>query len=346
MHSRTFRAAVLEKINGELTLENLEVPDLHRGQVLVRVLYTSICASQIFEITGGRGEDPYLPHLLGHEGYGEVIQIGEGVERFRLGDRVILTWIKQKGIECKPIIFRTINNKLINAGRVTTFSELTVVSENRLFHAPEISKEETLPLLGCAALTGAGMVYGSVEELDRVLVIGAGGVGLFSILALLETDIKHIEVIEKSTNRAIQIRDLSPRIQVYKSFTDNLFIREIESNGNFSLIYEASGNLAALQSSIEFMSKKGRLVFASHPVKGKKIALDPYELIQGKVIRGSWGGGCEDLNLRQKVTELFARKTNTISEFISNPFPLSSINAAIDVAKNSGEKRVIIGMLE
>jgi S-(hydroxymethyl)glutathione dehydrogenase/alcohol dehydrogenase len=346
MVPRTFKAAFLEHINGDLTLDNLEFPDLQKGQVLVKVIYTSICASQLFEIAGERGEDPYLPHLLGHEGYGEVIRIGEGVERFTQGDKVILTWIKQAGIECDPISFRTSANKLINAGRVTTFSEFTVVSENRLFLAPTTTKEETLPLLGCAALTGAGMVYGHLEELDKVLVVGAGGVGLFSILALLDSGIERIEVIEKSKSRANQLKNLSSRIKVYSSFTDDTFSREIESNGNFSLIFEASGSISALQTSIEFMTKKGKLVFASHPIKGKKICVDPYELIQGKVIRGSWGGGCEDFGSLRKVIDLFVRKANTISEFISSPYPLSNINKALEVAKNSGDKKIVIGMLE
>lgn len=346
MFPETFRAAVLEKVNYKLSIENLKIPKLQRGQVLIKMHYTSICGSQLFEISGGRGEDPYLPHLLGHEGYGEVIQKGDGVERFVEGDKVILTWIKQEGIESNSVSFRTSENRTINAGRVTTFSEFTVVSENRLFHAPEITKKETLPLLGCAALTGAGMVYGNMRESDRALVVGVGGVGLFSILALLESGIKNISIIEKNTNRASQIRKLSPQILVYKSFDDSDFLREIRTNGNFNMIFEASGNLTALQSSIQFMTKKGQLIFASHPLKGQTIVLDPYELIEGKVIRGSWGGGCEDGNLLQKVISLFTSQVNTIRHFITDPFPLSKINDAIDIAKYSGDKRVVIGMLK
>lgn len=344
MLPETFRAAVLERINHKLSIENLKIPELQRGQVLIKMHYTSICGSQLFEISGGRGEDPYLPHLLGHEGYGEIIKKGDGVERFVEGDKVILTWIKQEGIESNPISFLTSENRTINAGRVTTFSEFTVVSENRLFHAPEIAKKETLPLLGCAALTGAGMVYGNMRESDRALVIGAGGVGFFSILALLESGIKNICVIEKNTNRATQIGKISPRLLIFNSFDNSDFLREIRTNGKFNMIFEASGNLTALQSSIQFMTKKGQLIFASHPVKGQTIVLDPYELIEGKVIRGSWGGGCENGNLLQKVISLFTRKVDTIRDFVTDPLPLSKINDAIEIAKYSGDKRVVIGM--
>jgi Zn-dependent alcohol dehydrogenase len=110
------------------------------------------------------------------------------------------------------------------------------------------------------------------------------------------------------------------------------------------MIFEASGNLTALQSSIQFMTKKGQLIFASHPVKGQTIVLDPYELIEGKVIRGSWGGGCENGNLLQKVIGLFTRKVDTIRDFVTDPLPLSKINDAIEIAKYSGDKRVVIGM--
>lgn len=346
MSPETFKAAVLEKIGSKLSIENLKVPELQKGQVLVKVFYTSICASQLFEIEGRRGEDLYLPHLLGHEGFGEVMQIGEGVKRFEKGDKVILTWIKQEGLECEPISYRTDKNKLINAGRVTTFSELTVVSENRLFRAPAVTRESALPQLGCAALTGAGMVYENIRNSDRVLVVGAGGVGLFSILALIDCGVENIYVVEKNINRISQVGKIPYQIQHYQGFSDSEFLQEIERNGNFDLIFEATGDIEALQTSIKFMTKKGKLVFASHPTKGQKLAIEPYELIQGKVIIGSWGGGCEELSVLQKVTDLFVRKIGTISKFVSDPFPLLEINNAIDIAKKFGDKRVVIGMLK
>ena len=96
----TFRAAILERNNTPLVLDEVtfEGP-LDAGQVLVDVCYTGICGKQIEEITGARGEDPFLPHLLGHEGSGIVLDIGPGVKKVSPGDKVVLHWMKGSGID-------------------------------------------------------------------------------------------------------------------------------------------------------------------------------------------------------------------------------------------------------
>ena len=95
-----FNAAVLTKIKKPLQLiNNLKIPQLKRGQILVRILHSSICGSQIMEIEGKRGKDKYIPHLLGHEGAGIVEKIGKEVKIVLPGDKVFLSWIKGKGLE-------------------------------------------------------------------------------------------------------------------------------------------------------------------------------------------------------------------------------------------------------
>ena len=89
-----FKAAVLTRVNKPLQiLEDLKFSKLKRGQVLVKVLHSAICRSQIMEIEGKRGNDKYIPHLLGHEGAGIVEKIGHGVTKFFPGDKVFLSWI-------------------------------------------------------------------------------------------------------------------------------------------------------------------------------------------------------------------------------------------------------------
>src|SRR3989344_2259971 len=91
------KAAILYKINQLLEIEEVETPQLNRGQVLVKVLYSGICHSQINEIKGRKGEDKYLPHLIGHEGSGVVEEIGPDVTKVKKGDYVVLSWIKGMG---------------------------------------------------------------------------------------------------------------------------------------------------------------------------------------------------------------------------------------------------------
>ena len=79
--------------------ERVEIPDLKEGQVLVKVYFSGVCRSQLMEARGERGEDPYLPHMLGHEGSATIVEAGPGVTRFKKGDLVILTWIKSLGAD-------------------------------------------------------------------------------------------------------------------------------------------------------------------------------------------------------------------------------------------------------
>ena len=179
------RAAVLERPGERLAIHSLDVGPPLAGQVLVKVLFSGVCRSQLMEVQGKRGTDPWLPHLLGHEGSGIVEAIGAGVSKVRPGDAVILTWIKGEGLDAPGGFFQR-NGERINAGPVTTFSDYTVVSENRLVHKPPGLDFDLAVLFGCALPTGGGMV---MNELDvgpgsTAIVLGLGGVGLSALMTL------------------------------------------------------------------------------------------------------------------------------------------------------------------
>ena len=89
--------AVLFKNKSPLRLLDLELPRLKKGQVLIKLNYTSICRSQIMEIDGLRGKDKWIPHLLGHEGSGKIVKIASNIKNFKINDRVLITWISTEG---------------------------------------------------------------------------------------------------------------------------------------------------------------------------------------------------------------------------------------------------------
>src|SRR5258708_30207727 len=111
------------------------MPPLGYGQVLVEVKDTRICGSQLGEIDGVKGPDKYLPHLLGHEGGGIVLEIGPEVSHVKPGDHVVLHWRPGAGIQARPPIYK-LGERSINAGNITTFQHFTVVAENRLTPIP------------------------------------------------------------------------------------------------------------------------------------------------------------------------------------------------------------------
>src|SRR5438067_1359008 len=128
-------AAILVEQRQPLVLDEVEIPALSIGQVLVEIKTSRICGSQIGEIDGVKGPDRYLPHLLGHEGGGIVREVGPEVTHVRQGDHVVLHWRLGAGLQVRPPVYRWRGSSL-NAGWVTTFNQLAVVTENRLTVIP------------------------------------------------------------------------------------------------------------------------------------------------------------------------------------------------------------------
>jgi len=179
------KAAILVEQKKPLIIDTIKLPEhLEVGQVLVQVKYSGICGSQLGEIDGAKGEDKFLPHLLGHEGSGIVLAVGDGVKTVKQGDHVVLHWMKGKGIECTPPKY-TWNDKQVNAGWVTSFNEMAVVSENRLTKIPDNWDMAIAALFGCAITTGFGVIENDTQIKigESLLVIGAGGIGLNIIQA-------------------------------------------------------------------------------------------------------------------------------------------------------------------
>ena len=197
------KAAVLYKHKTKLkVLNNIQVPKLKSLQVLVRIIYTSICGSQVFEIEGKRGNNKFLPHMLGHEASGVILEIGKNVKHLKVGDKVFLSWIKNDHEDAeKPLyIFK---KKRINAGNITTFSNVSIISSNRVNKIPKGISLREATLLGCALPTGAGMVLKqNIKKNHKILIIGLGGVGISSLISALSLN-KNIYAIEKNKKELI-----------------------------------------------------------------------------------------------------------------------------------------------
>ena len=151
------KAAILEKQKRPLVVKEISLPThLLRGQVLVKNLYSGVCGSQLGEIEGVKGKDIYLPHLLGHEGIAEVIQVGPGVRKIKKSDFVLQHWMLGPGLQAESIKYFD-KNKIINAGPIATFSSHSIISENRLTKINKRfrQKKEVL-LLGCTLSTAIG----------------------------------------------------------------------------------------------------------------------------------------------------------------------------------------------
>lgn len=173
-------AAILTKLQSPLVLDTIYLPSkLECGQVLVKIHYSTICGAQINEIDGAKGPDKYLPHLLGHEGSGEVVEIGPAVTRLSKGNHVVLHWRQASGIQSTPPLYKW-RKQTVNAGWVTTFQEYAVISENRLTKIPSEFDMKLAPLFGCAVTSALGVINNDAKLKigQSIVIIGVGGVGL------------------------------------------------------------------------------------------------------------------------------------------------------------------------
>ncbi len=286
------QAAVLVS-KEKISIRTINSEKLLPGQVLVKILYSGICRSQLMEFMGLRGEDKWLPHLLGHEGSGIVLEVGAGVKKVKAGDEVILTWIKSDGMDAPGAIYN-FNGTKINSGPVTTFSNYSIVSENRLVIKPKNLNFDIAVLYGCALQTGAGMVFNELKDrhIDNIVIMGLGGIGFSALLAAISKNIKNIIAVDIS-NQKLEMAKQYGANYIFHNDISNLKekIFQITKLGA-DICIESAGSVLTIEKAFSFINpKKGELIFASHPPKNEKIKIDPHELISGKKIRGSWGGG-------------------------------------------------------
>lgn len=327
------KAAVLFELNQPLRLIDIDtMPELSRGQVQVRLIYSGLCHSQLMEVRGGRGADPYLPHMLGHEGVGLVEKVGAGVTKVAPGDRVVLGWIRGEGAEAPGGRYEC-GGVTINSGGVTTFSEHSIVAENRLVKLPEGMPLRLAVLLGCALPTGAGLVF---HELDpathrKTAVFGLGGIGLSALLTMRLFEPEMLIAVDVEPDKLALALELGAT-HVINAASDDPVEAIFALTGGAGVDYslEAGGQVRTIEQAFESVRDRGGLcVFASHPPEGESIRLEPIKLHRGKMIRGSWGGAANPDKDIPRLVDLYKQKRFPLEKLLSHSYPLCEINQAL-----------------
>ena len=324
------KAAVLYD-KGLVVEDSIEIPSLKNGQVLVKIAYSGICRSQLMEIRGYRGEDKYLPHLLGHEGSGAVVDIGKNVTKVNPGDYVILGWIKGEGIEAGSSKYRK-RDISINAGAVTTLNEYAVVSENRCVKLPDSIPLDIAVLFGCAIPTGAGIIFNEIKPKkgSNIAIFGLGGIGLSALMATKLFACSKVIAIDVETDKLRLAKDFGATHCINSSREDSIkTIMQITEGIGVDYSVEATGVTLSIEKAFEAVRVRGGLcVFATHPKAGDKIKLDPHALISGKQIRGSWGGAsCPDKDI-PRFAKLYKEGKLPLEKLLSHTYTLDEVNRA------------------
>jgi len=342
-----FTAAVLTKNNSPLKIINkLKFTKLRKGQVLVRILHSAICRSQIMEIEGKRGKDKYLPHLLGHEGAGIVHGVGAGVKKITKGDKIFLSWIKGKGLDSGGTKIKN-QKKTINAGPITTFSNFSIISENRCFKIPKEFPLKKSVIFGCAVPTGAGIILNEIKpkKKDRICIIGLGGVGLSALIACKMLKLKNIIVVDIDNKKIKIAKKVGFKKTILLKNNKNAITKILNFNKGryFDYTIESSGKSKSIEFAFSLTKKfGGKCFFASHPNEKSKISIKPFDLISGKKIFGSWGGGSDPQKIAKIMSKFFLKNKNILNLYFTKEYSLKNINKAIkDFKKKSVLKPLI-----
>jgi S-(hydroxymethyl)glutathione dehydrogenase/alcohol dehydrogenase len=311
---------------------------------LVKLSYSGICGKQIEEIDGTGGLDPWLPHLLGHEGSGEVIDVGPAVIKVNKGDTVVLHWMKGSGIHsATPLYFR--KGSRINAGWVTTFNEFAVVSENRVTPIPKDSDLLVSALLGCAATTGVGVVVNEaqVQPYDTVVVYGCGGIGLCVVQAarlryprkIIAVDINKDSLVLASQFGATDLINASEENVVER-------VRKLTSGYGATKVIIATGNPEAIELAVETAGIPAQVFSVGVPPKGSKVKLDAYAIMHKRCISGTLGGGIwpdRDIPIYLSMHE---KGQLHLDKVVSRIVPFAEINEVIKQKRAAVAGRCLI----
>lgn len=346
MQIKTAKAAILTESRKPLVVDEIDLPDkLDVGQVLVKVLHSTICGAQINEIAAVKGPDKYLPHLLGHEASATVLETGPGVSSVKAGDTVVMHWRPSQGIQSRPAAY-TWHGKKLNAGWVTTFNQYAVVSENRLTAIPENYDLKVAPLLGCAVTTAIGVINNDakVKIGESVVVLGAGGVGLNVLQFAALTGAYPIVAVDQVDAKLDMARRFGATHVVNAKSVDDLgaALRAIVGTAGADKVIETTGVKALIEMGYDLTHADGVCVLVGVPVD--KVTLYTLPLHFNKVLTGSHGGdSVPDVDI-PRVIKLDQAGRLSFDGLITHEYSLDQINQALDQVRSGSAGRVLLNM--
>jgi len=332
-----FRAAVLVENRRPLVIDEIESAPLRFGQVLVKLFCSSICGAQINEIEAVKGPDGFLPHLLGHEGSGEVLECGEGVTTVAPGNSVVLHWRKGAGIHAPTPRYKSERLGKVNAGWVTTFNEYAVVSENRLTVVPDDFDPEYGALMGCAVTTAFGTLNNDARLRigESIVIFGTGGVGLSMVQGAAMLSANPIIAVDLHNDR-LELACKLGATHVINSRTQDpeAEIRKIIEKEGVDVTVDNTGVPEIVEMAYRTTNSRGRTLLVGVMSKGESAKIYTYPLHFDQEIIGSSGGHCRpEIDIPNYIRLCKAGKLS-FKELIGRRYSLDQINEALADMKN------------
>ncbi|WP_334013661.1 S-(hydroxymethyl)glutathione dehydrogenase/class III alcohol dehydrogenase [Alteromonas sp. S167] len=366
------KAAVAWGPGEPLKMEEVDVELPKKGEVLVRIVASGVCHTDAFTLSG---EDPegVFPSILGHEGGGIVEMVGEGVTSVEVGDHVIPLYTAECG-ECKfctsgktnlcQAVRETQGKGLMPDGTsrfskdgepiyhymgCSTFSEYTVLPEISLAKVNKSAPLEEVCLLGCGVTTGMGAVLNTakVQPGDSVAIFGLGGIGLSAIIGARMAGAGRIIGIDINDSKF----DLAKQLGATDVVNPKEFDKPIQevivemTDGGVDFSFECIGNVDVMRSALECCHKGwGESVIIGVAGAGQEISTRPFQLVTGRVWRGTAFGGVKGRSQLPGIVEQYLNGDFGLQEFITHTMGLSDINSAFDLMHNGESIRSVVHM--
>jgi len=364
------RAAVAWEAGKPLEIEEIDLDGPQNGEVMLRNVATGVCHTDAFTLSG---EDPegLFPAILGHEGGSIVEEVGSGVTELKPGDHVIPLYTP----ECGQCNFCTSGKtNLCQAIRVTqgqglmpdgtsrfskggkqiyhymgtsTFSEYTVLPEIAVAKISQDAPLEKICLLGCGITTGIGAVLNTakVEPGSTVAVFGLGGVGLSAIQGAVMAKASRIIAIDINSDKFELAKQMGATDTVNPNDHDESIqdvIVEI-TNGGVDYSFECVGNVNLMRSALECCHKGwGESVIVGVAGAGQEISTRPFQLVTGRVWRGTAFGGCKGKSQLPSMVDQYMDGEIKVDEFVTHTMGLEEINTAFDLMHEGKSIRSVI----
>ncbi|HLT14991.1 MAG TPA: S-(hydroxymethyl)glutathione dehydrogenase/class III alcohol dehydrogenase [Marinobacter sp.] len=364
------RAAVAFAANKPLEIVEVDVAPPKEGEVLVKIVATGVCHTDAYTLSGADPEGLF-PTILGHEGGGIVEAVGPGVKNLQVGDHVIPLYTAECG-ECKFCTSGKTN--LCGAVRATqgkgvmpdgtsrfsykgepiyhymgcsTFSEYTVLPEISLAKIPKEAPLDKVCLLGCGVTTGIGAVLNTakVEEGATVAVFGLGGIGLAAIIGATMAKAGRIIAVDINPGKF----DIAKQLGATDVVNPNDYDKPIQevivemTDGGVDYSFECIGNVKVMRAALECCHKGwGESIIIGVARAGEEISTRPFQLVTGRVWKGSAFGGVKGRTELPSYVEKAKTGEIPLDVFITHEMSLEDINKAFDLMHEGKSIRTVI----
>lgn len=370
VQSITCKAAIAWGPGQPLTIEEVQVMPPQAGEVRVRLVATGVCHTDAFTLSG---EDPegVFPCILGHEGGGIVESVGDGVTSVKVGDHVIPLYTPECG-ECKfcksgktnlcQKIRATQGKGLMPDGTTrfskdgqpiyhymgtSTFSEYTVLPEISVAKVDPTAPLEEVCLLGCGVTTGIGAVMNTakVKAGESVAIFGLGGIGLSAIIGARLAKAGRIIAIDINESKF----ELARKLGATDCINPNDYDKPIQevivemTDGGVDFSFECIGNVKVMRAALECCHKGwGESVIIGVAGAGQEISTRPFQLVTGRVWRGSAFGGVRGRSELPSYVQRYLKGEFRLDDFITHTLPLEQINEAFELMHAGKSIRTVI----